>query len=351
MSDAPVETTNSLRRPDLPSLTSLRAFAAAFVFVYHVFLYHLVPFRGFAVLYAGVSFFFVLSGFILTWSHVRTQTAGGFYFRRFARIYPSHFVIWVLLLFAPIAEFPNTAVRVISSGLLVQTWFPDQSVTYAMNGVTWSLGCEAFFYLLFPLLMPALFRLSLRAAWIATGGLFVVATVFVLWASTRQGDWATVALSNPVVRLPEFLLGIVAARTCIGGHRVRWWVWPVVVAVAVGGLALFVRKPAADVWATPVTVVLILSAAGWDTRRVVGWLRSPALVYAGRISFAFYLVHELVVLNTFRLLGAGVLPTLVAFAGACVLAVGLHHLVEVPSNRALVRWSSGRRTARVRRSV
>ena len=82
----------------LPRLTSLRAFAALVVFLSHLdirggTLGAAGPFVAYG--YVGVGFFFVLSGFVLTWSYVPGAPVGAFYLRRFARIWPNHFVMLV----------------------------------------------------------------------------------------------------------------------------------------------------------------------------------------------------------------------------------------------------------------
>ena len=89
----------SPRRRD--SLTSLWFFAAAFVVIGHwgnvvhplSRLHQLLERSN-----LGVSFFFVLSGSVLTWSHRPSDTARGFYWRRFARIWPLHASPWPSLL-------------------------------------------------------------------------------------------------------------------------------------------------------------------------------------------------------------------------------------------------------------
>jgi len=105
----------------LPSLTGLRFLAALSVFLFHSSLASspippngpVTPFadQGFAHGYAavlghagplGVSFFFVLSGFVLTWSSRPGEPARAFLRRRVVKIYPNHVVMWAvaLLLFA-----------------------------------------------------------------------------------------------------------------------------------------------------------------------------------------------------------------------------------------------------------
>ncbi|WP_157659573.1 acyltransferase family protein, partial [Burkholderia ubonensis] len=95
-------------RPKLPSLTGSRFWAAFLVFLFHASLpSDLAPYadpttqRVFAAIvskagWLGVSYFFILSGFIMVWSAKDNDTVGDFYLRRFAKIYPTHCLTWVL---------------------------------------------------------------------------------------------------------------------------------------------------------------------------------------------------------------------------------------------------------------
>ena len=119
-----------VRAPDLPRLTSLRAFAALSVFLFHVDAYiRFRPARLFRDGYAGVGFFFILSGFVLTWSRPRTTKsktvhAVAFYRRRFARIYPSNLAVLLVVVALGLAERPARPGSVLANAALVQTWFP-----------------------------------------------------------------------------------------------------------------------------------------------------------------------------------------------------------------------------------
>ena len=79
----------------LGSLTGLRFVAALLVFGRHaLLLFAGTPVAGVASVVllpasAGVSFFFVLSGFVLAWCHRSEDSPRSFYRRRFARIYPT----------------------------------------------------------------------------------------------------------------------------------------------------------------------------------------------------------------------------------------------------------------------
>ena len=104
----------------------------------------------------GVSFFFVLSGFVLTWSARPGQPLLRFWRNRIARIYPAHLVALVFAIgcLAVSDRFAKvTTETLVTGGLLVQAWYPQDIVYLGINAVTWSLSCEMSFYLCFPLLV------------------------------------------------------------------------------------------------------------------------------------------------------------------------------------------------------
>ena len=322
---------------DLPSLTSLRAFAALLVFVFHLGQWGL-PFHAGYVGYVGVAFFYVLSGFVLTWGVAPNSTIRRFYVRRFARIYPSHLFVWLLVILLPLVVVPPTASQLVANGLLVQAWYPEGTLVYSMNGVAWSLSCELAFYLLFPVILRLMLKARLSLLWAVVGFLYAVANIAVVVASrttTPDDPFFVFVSTNPAVRLPEFLIGVALAMSLRSGVRVKLWPALVIVGGSFAGLVLFSDKPAGSTWAAPVFALVIALAAQSDfTGRSL--LRAPWLVYAGRISFAFYLVHQLVIVNLNRYLGGSYLNSALALAISVLLAACVHHLVELPSHKFLV---------------
>jgi len=343
VSDVPVPTRSPQRRLDLPSLTSLRAFAALAVLLYHLNRWSVTDVLPFGLGYAGVTFFFVLSGFILTWSHVPEQRTGDFWFRRFARVYPNHLLLWLLVVLVPIAAEPVRVGPALANLVLVQAW--DLDTVFQLNGVAWSLSCEVFFYALFPLLLLGMRRVGLRTAALVTAGCCVVVGAGTVLAVAAHADDALLSalFTDPLLRLPEFLIGMVAARFLIEGGRLRArWLLPALL-FAAAGLAVVRERPAADVWLAPLVVVLIVVLARADLSGVRSVLHRRPLLLAGRMSFAFYLTHELAIISAARLLGPGWPTALVAVAGAAGAAALVHRFVEVPANRWLIqRWTRAR---------
>jgi peptidoglycan/LPS O-acetylase OafA/YrhL len=330
-----------VRTPRLPSLTGLRFFAAALVVVVHVG--HLfspavaeITDHG----KVGVSFFFLLSGFILTWSASPGDTVGRFYRRRAARILPLHWVTWAfaLLVVMPVRDVTEAPQDSAASFLLLQAWTPG--TTYATNGVAWSLSCELFFYALFPLLLPVFQRMTARRRlqFAAAAALAVVAAGLVV-----PSLFAVYIF--PPVRLGEFVLGIVLALAMRDGWRPAWSLRGAVLLATIATAVTFAPGAPAAPTAVAVTLLpflaLIASAARADietTDGVYGVLGRPLLVRLGEWSFALYMTHTLVirlfvdVVDT-QAARAALLPALVA---ACVLVSGACFTwIERPLERRL----------------
>jgi peptidoglycan/LPS O-acetylase OafA/YrhL len=340
-------------------LTGLR-FAAAFgVFGLHA--YSFVPLvdpiaRGAARLLfdagdLGVSFFFVLSGFVLTWSVRPGRTPLRFWQGRIARVYPASLValalaagsLYVTERIPPIFWEPLGA-----SALLVHSWYTQDFVYLGINPVAWSLSCEMFFYLCFPLLHAALRRATtpilygIGAALVAVTWLMpLIATVAV---PTEHERWFVYVF--PVTRMVEFTLGIVLARLVVTGA----WRGPglrlatVLFAanyLAVGLAPAQTRDTAATIVAT---ALLIPAAARADLRGERSPWRHPVAVHLGEVSYAFFLVHLVVIVTAvelFELRGPWAFWPAVGIAAGLllvsyVLAIAVHRWVERPAMRVLM---------------
>ena len=162
----------SAPRALLPSLTGMRWAAALLVFLSHIKNFgYFGGTAGKLVDWAfgrgsiGVSFFFILSGFVLAWSVRDGERAVTFWRNRIARVYPLHLVtagIAVILAFTLIPALrPSGVPEALANVFLVSSW--NFEWWQALNPVSWTLTCEAFFYALFPVLYAALRRLGTRA--------------------------------------------------------------------------------------------------------------------------------------------------------------------------------------------
>ncbi|KUF14374.1 acyltransferase family protein [Streptomyces silvensis] len=370
---------NDVLRPQLsrlPSLSGMRFIAALPVFAFHAtsgmnFL------RGdtgdfFADIFKdtgtpSVSFFFILSGFILTWSARPRDTVPGFWRRRLVKVYPNHLVAFaaaaVIML---IASDPIEAKKFFTSLFLVQSWVPEILVPTGMNPVAWSLSCEVFFYLSFPLLLPLVRRLTTRALWAAGAVLLAVPWAVALIAQHTVDGVPVVpgeALAYeqiwlvyffPLTRLAEFVLGIVVARLVLGGSVPRVGLVPAAL-FAVGGFVLNAHVPylyslggTAAFWVVP----LIVAGATADVRGTRSAMRGRVMVRLGELSFAFYLVHTLFLMSAQRWLvqdlsaGAALAALFGCLAASLAVSYAMFRWVEAPLVRRFGSVARPRRNPR-----
>lgn len=284
------------RLPVLWSLNGLRAAGALLVMLYHVNSWNLQVIRGSSAFYTGVGLFFVLSGFVLTWTAQPGTTLGAFYTRRLARILPNHLTAFAIGLAVTVLVVGATVdpVTVLSVMFLAQAWSPDGQVVFAVNGVAWSLSCEIAFYAAFPALLWALRRMQPRTRVLVAGAaLAAPVAVALVWPSL-----VPLLFHLPPARLPEFLLGMVTALAVREGWRPRVPAWALLAVLA----ACVLGAAAVDVHPTVLTAVLAAIfaplAAGCAWGDVDGrnrWALHPAVKLGGALSFSFYLLHELVI--------------------------------------------------------
>jgi peptidoglycan/LPS O-acetylase OafA/YrhL len=312
-------------RPQLHALTGLRFVAAFQVLAYH----GLAPgpdaswwMRSLVGSgYVGVSLFFVLSGFVLTYTYhdsLRdgTATRREFLAARVARIYPVY-LLSLLVALPPLFWLmaskritPPTAWLAQMIGAyagLAQAWDPRKACV--MNCPAWSLSDEAFFYIAFLFVLPIVARWGVRrllAAAVAAyalsllvPGLYLALQPDGAVAATplSLGRWLAVVKYNPLVRLPEFVMGVLAGRLFLleGGAPRRWHArLEVGAALALGVLLM------CSVWIpypllhngllAPVFAALVYALAR-GTGPLARVLSARVLVRLGAASFALYILH------------------------------------------------------------
>lgn len=337
---------------NLPRLTSLRFFAASGVFMYHLCrIYPGMPLKATSTVgYVGVAFFFVLSGFVLTWSTpiYNGVEAKQFWIKRVARVYPSHLAMMVIALLLPARPLPLTWVAVPPNALLVQSWFSPNDIAFGVNAVSWSLSCEAFFYLCAPLLISVLNALKpLQRYLAAAAGAGVAWSIGLVLAANGANVYA---YHLPIVRIGEFIIGIALALALRDGVRLPFR------SVCLAGVttAVMVMVCLRTGQVTTVSGILMVPAFAWliyacaqaDLDGVRGVLRLKLLEHLGITSFAFYLVHELVLLNLKPLPwphGSKLvnLATVIVLWVICQAAAELlYRGVERPAQRRIRAWAA-----------
>ncbi|MFI6154516.1 acyltransferase family protein [Kitasatospora sp. NPDC051170] len=354
--------------PRLPSLTGLRFGAALLVYFTHISVEgYLAPgptgavFRyAFGLGWLGVEFFFILSGFVMTWSARPGDSATRFWRRRLVKVFPTHLATWLaaLLLALAAGELLTTA-RLLPSFFLLNAWVPDLDVMRAVNLPSWSLSVELAFYLAFPWLHALIRRIRPERLWAWVGGVAGAIALLPFAADhlfpseprlpglemTLTQNWFLVAL--PAVRALDFVLGILLARIVLAGRWIGLGMPGAGLLVAAGAAAQLALVP--TVYGLSATLALplalfVAAAARADTTGGRSPFRGATAVWLGEISFAFYMTHHLVLHYVRLALGESRVWSVPELAGLGVVLLAVtigvswlvHRLVEAPAMR---RWS------------
>jgi peptidoglycan/LPS O-acetylase OafA/YrhL len=346
----------------LDQLTSLRFFAALAVLASHLWILAEEPnplqplARGlFAEGFAGVSFFFVLSGYILSHSYgARLRdgrvSRGEYWALRVARIGPLHWLTALPFALAALIGAGWASLPISLANLaMVQSWVPLEHWYFSLNEPSWSLADELFFYTVFAWAAGW----STRVLGWVMGLCLLMAIAVAGWlvmhgqGAIRHGEAMTpthwLTYINPLTRLLDFLAGMLAWR--LPPPRWRGGLATLVevgaCALVVGAAALLPTLGVADSWRMQLAylpgMLLLVWVFGGGRGTLSRWLaKSAALVLLGEASFALYLVHLPVIhgflaLDDAREVPWPVLPLAAAMAASAIaLSLAVHLGVERP---------------------
>ncbi|WP_061028738.1 acyltransferase [Bradyrhizobium sp. CCH5-F6] len=303
-----------------------------------------------------VDMFFILSGFVISYSYPSTSTGlrsyARFLVRRIARIYPLHLL--TLLTFAALALVGISGPTSHASWLdfiqnlfLVQAWGVTDHLSF--NSPAWSISAELFCYFLFPLFVLLAGRISpLMLAIIVALSYGILAHAHLpIWQERSQMYGATFDFG--ILRaLPSFLNGILLTVLfrLSSDYRKK--------PVAFAGIALFaVSILVLNVYAKPDLAIILFSLAILVTATgESAFARFPGSDWLGRLgntSYAIYMVHEVLLILLFKPawhffgLQPGMFPV---FALVCcivltVVADVTYHYVEDPARKLINRLAPG----------
>lgn len=338
-------------------LDGLRGLASLWVLFFHVgaenvpVLASAMPFPLDVVLFdlgsLGVAIFFVLSGFVISYS-LRQVTLSGDYLknftlRRWVRLSPPYYASIVLviafnILAANLKGLPFT-LPTLSVFLGHLLYLQDVLGLGHISDVYWTICLEMQFYLLFCCVLWGAQRYARQSSLAATSEQFNYRTsqlVFVVGGfAAAVSPVFLEASTRPVWFIHQvyaFFLGVFA-----------YWCWANRLAPA-----LFYGYSAL-IWAGALvhqdhfammavgTAIMLLQVA--QLKRLSLWLAGPVMQFFGRISYSLYLIHVPIVGASLflghKLLGVGVWAESVSLLGALLLstaaAAACWNFVERPS--------------------
>ena len=311
----------------LNSLTSLRFFFAFVVFLSHLtfvktnlawynYLKNNVFFEG----YLGVGFFFILSGFVLALNYEKKVIDNPnfdkkkFYIARIARIYPLHVLTFcVMLPFVIINVWQGYFHWDIAGAnlFLLQSYIPVKDFYFSINNVSWSISTELFFYLMFPFYVIWLHKFP-KLKYI----LLLIIPIIIFaepYFRTNMKLEKAIFYINPIVRSFDFILGIITCQIYkkIKDTPINFSKGTLIEIAAITVLAIFFYfhndverafRYGIYYWIPMVGIVLIFALQKGLFSKI---LQHKTLVYLGEISFAFYMIHMIVIKygNQFQKIG------------------------------------------------
>ncbi|OCC07230.1 acyltransferase [Streptomyces sp. PTY087I2] len=356
----------------LRSLTGVRFPALLLVFLNHI---HLgIPLRSPEagetyytwagwIGQAGLSLFFLISGFLLVWTAREHDSALQFWRRRFVRIAPLHWVTFGLSL--AIFAYPAVSgTAAVLNFLMVSSWSTDPEIFGSMNAPSWSLTCLALFYLLFPALHRAVRRVPARRLWWCAGAVVAaIISITVVVRAVVPADPMIHPLSPassldafyfiqifPVSRVLEFLLGILLARLVISGR----WIGAArplpATALLLAGFFVAYQLPREYRLVAAMIIPVALFAGSLAAADIAGrksLLATRPMQWLGDISFAFFLVHWPVIMFFAKVFGQQRMYSVSEFIAVALLdltvSIILAWLLTIGVERPLVQLLSGPR--------
>jgi peptidoglycan/LPS O-acetylase OafA/YrhL len=350
---------------EVRALTGLRGVAAFVVFLAHtretleVRGFHLdVPVLVQRLCLSGgrqVDIFFVLSGFILTliYRNWYTQSVtrhhyGQFLQRRFARIYPLHaFMLILVFCFVTAARIAHVdtvnglgkfdPATLPAHFLLVHAWGFLGPLGGTWNPPSWSISIETLAYLLFPLLIWSTTRFARKH------GLLVFAMAALLGFTLNWlTPWGLAGFPGIARGLSEFALGCSAAYL-YDSPVATWLRTRTGSLLSVGALVLcFALTPDTSFAIGLVTAPFLLALSGDNAPARI--LSCRPVYFLGEISYSIYLGHFLFSSLAYRLISVpwmstGLVPLWLGLAAITAVVVLLatltYYIIEKPGRNIL----------------
>jgi peptidoglycan/LPS O-acetylase OafA/YrhL len=366
----------------LNALTGLRTFAAI-----NIVLFHFSNPKWFGWLapvvnagYASVSFFILLSGFVLAYNYAGRARAGEldkgrFWEARFTRLYPIYLLSLILSWRMIPVEYAVHSHRMFWTGmvlspLLLQGWIPE--IATFLNTPAWTMSAESAYYVAFPWLAkgkkparvgPYLGKMAV--VWclgMVPGLLYIVFNPDEIGPTDRwsTGPWLQALKFTPLPHLASFVFGVMLANLDelvprAGNFRMMLGIGGFAATFGILSLGTLVPYPIVhDGLLMPLFGCIILGLAGENS--LASLLGARPLVFVGEASYCLYLLH----FNLWNLIhdshvldwaGLSRFDPWISYALLIGLALLALHLVEKPAQRGLRLWMGVGSVVKERRSL
>lgn len=287
--------------------------ALRFVFIMLIVFSHIVgesfDFGG----ECGVSFFFMLSGFVLSLGYgdrvgQRQFDTRAFLMRQLLKFYPLHLLtlVAIVMLDAHLGHFLDWQ-HLMPAFLLLQSWIPLNEYNFAGNGPSWFLCDILFCYILFSRAYLWLNRLTRTClAWL----LAIVVVAYLMFAFAIPADSVnSILYVAPWMRLIDSCLGILLCRLYCSASGRQWAQRMagrnvtaselLAVVLLAASLLVYQILPqclhcVALFWLVIPPFLMFFALAERGQGFVTRFLQQPLMQWLGGISLEIYLLHMLV---------------------------------------------------------
>lgn len=342
----------------IKGLDGLRTIAVMAVFIHHT---GLIPLHGGFI---GVDIFFVLSGFLITSILVDERASTGsidlfrFYIRRIGRLFPALLFFLIIISIYILTFKPDLSINfeILPSLTYTMNWvrafdFYDAKLT----GHTWTLAVEEQFYIIWPLVILAIWPGKFLKPIVVILSLAIAA---ILWRTYMVGTGALPA--RIYTGLDTHADGLVfGAAMAVLPRNILFligkWLWM----PAAAYICYVLTSASASAFAsynfgftvTALAAVAVIARIVSDQGSVVtNSLNFLPMRWIGRLSYGFYLWHYPVIkillysgYDTFgTFFGTSTYPKITMFAScfgaSLLLTVISWYLIEVPAQKKVHSW-------------
>ena len=261
----------------------------------------------------GVSFFFMLSGFVLSLAYSERITKGlfsttPFVVKQWIKIYPLHILTFIVMFALDIRlEKYCDITAVIANILLLQSWVPADSFYFVANSPSWFLCDILFFYVVFSSLNKYILRSDNRK--LLAISLVVILLYICLMAVLPTYLVNPILYANPLTRLLDFIVGIIlyklyvsdngiALRDKLNGKSfltVSLMELSVILLVVITAI-LYPHLPqrvrtVSIFWLAIPLFIFFFAMTDKHSGVISKFLQGKTMLWLGNISFCIYIIH------------------------------------------------------------
>ena len=290
----------------IEQLTFTRFIAAVAIVIYH-YGTNAFPFNHNNISYLfkaadiGVSYFFILSGFVMVIAYGDKPkiNAPGYFKNRLGRIYPVYLVALGLVTAYYLLKGWDVDIKAFGLNLLMlQAWVPPYPLS--LNYPGWSLAVELFFYALFPLLFNRFYtqtKLKTVAAFIFIFWLLSQCVFLLLLHSNFYKGFPSESndflFHFPLLHLNQFLVGNLAGLVFrqVSFKPRNYDIW---LGVLILGFVALLSVPNPRIYHNGLLAIIFVAFIFLfclNTGQISSLFRAKPFIFLGEISYSIYILQ------------------------------------------------------------